>query len=51
MTVREFKKFLDKFDDNQIVVFECDDYEGKWYEFDEDGVSDEGDVLVIGITY
>lgn len=51
MTVKELMNFLSKFDEDQNVVFECDDCEGKWYEFDEDGSSDEGDTLVIGITY
>ena len=51
MTVKELMNFLSKFDEDQNVVFECDDCEGKWYEFDEDGSSEEDDILVIGITY
>lgn len=51
MTVKELMKFLSKFDEDKNVVFECDDYEGKWYEFDEDGSSEYDDILVIGITY
>ena len=51
MTVKELMNFLSKFDEDQNVVFECDDCEGKWYEFDEDGSSEADDTLVIGITY
>ena len=51
MTVKELMNFLSKFDEDQNVVFECDDCEGKWYEFDEDGSYEEDDTLVIGITY
>lgn len=51
MTVKELMKFLSKFDEDKNVVFECDDYEGKWYEFDEDGSSEYDDILIIGITY
>ena len=51
MTVKELMNFLSKFDEDQNVVFECDDCDGKWYEFDEDGSYEEDDTLVIGITY
>lgn len=51
MTVKELMNFLSKFYENQNVVIECDDCEDKLYEIDEDNSFDEGDTLVISVSY
>ena len=50
MTVKELMNFLSKFDENQNVVIECDDYEAKWYEIDEDNSFDADDILIISVS-
>jgi hypothetical protein len=53
MTVKELVNLLSKFDEDQNVVVECDDCEGKWYEIDEDNSYCEKDfnTLIIRVTY